>query len=301
MILINASNLHVGGGVQVAASFIDEFLSLGGVGDDISIYASESVRKNLLRSDFFDSDCGLYNEINVNGFDLIDRSFYYDLDRFDLVFTVFGPLYSFRRKFKSIVGFAQAWIIYPDNECYAMMPFFQRYKTRFKFWLQSLFFKRADVLVVELEHVKNQLIRVLGIPACRIHVIHNCLSSVYKNNSVWQPVDFPEEERCLRLGFLGRNYSHKNTAIFPGIVDALERMHGIKARFYVTFTDQEWACCSNEFQSVCTNVGPLTVAQCPRFYQGLDAVVFPSLLECFSATLTIKLNFTLVMLEIISP
>jgi glycosyltransferase involved in cell wall biosynthesis len=32
------------------------------------------------------------------------------------------------------------------------------------------------------------------------------------------------------------------------------------------------------------NIGALDVAQCPSFYLQLDGVLFPSLLECFSAT-----------------
>lgn len=284
MILINASNLHVGGGIQVAASFIDELTSQTESRTEIHICASKSVTRNSLNSDYLRSNSKSFREFDVNGFDILDRSFYSYLDKFDLVFTIFGPLYSFRKRFKSIVGFAQPWIIYPNNECYAMLPFFQRHKTRLKFWLQSYFFKRADVLVVELEHVKKELIRILGIPADRIHVVHNCISSIYLNSSVWQPVKLPVEEGYLRLGFLGRNYFHKNTAIFPDIANALKELHGIKARFYVTFNEEEWARCSPEFRSVCINVGPLTVAQCPRFYQQLDAVVFPSLLECFSAT-----------------
>jgi glycosyltransferase involved in cell wall biosynthesis len=83
---------------------------------------------------------------------------------------------------------------------------------------------------------------------------------------------------------LGRNYIHKNTAIFPEIVDALKNTHNIIAKFFVTFTEEEWHRCSPKFKSVCVNVGPLAVAQCPSFYKSLDAVVFPSLLECFSAT-----------------
>jgi glycosyltransferase involved in cell wall biosynthesis len=159
----------------------------------------------------------------------------------------------------------------------------KRLKTRLKFWIQGIFFKRADFLVVELEHVKEGLIRVLGIPADRIHVIRNCISSIYLNDSTWQSVVMPKVEGFLCLGFLGRNYLHKNTSIFPKVVLALERIYGLKARFYVTFTEKEWADCTSDFRSVCTNIGPLSVTQCPRFYQALDGVVFPSLLECFSA------------------
>ena len=206
------------------------------------------------------------------------------LDGFARVFTLFGPLYRWRPPFYSIVGFAQAWIIYPHNEVYARLRWHQRLHTRLKFRVQAAFFKRADLLVVELEHVKAGLVRVLGISPERIVVVHNCVSSLYADPASWEPLEMPNAGDVLRLGFLGRNYVHKNTAIFPQIIEALRSRHGIDARVFVTFTDEEWRAAGAEFRAACINVGPLRAAQCPSFYQGLDAVVFPSLLECFSAT-----------------
>lgn len=285
-LLINASNLHIGGGVQVASSLVTELAKMESVLalDSFSVLISSEVDQNLRSAE-------RGRKLSPTPFNLIkcDTSGFSsnsipDSSDADVVFTVFGPLYKWFTPFKSIVGFAQSWVIYPDNECYGLLPFTHRLKARLKFWIQGQFFKRADVLVVELEHVKQGLVRVLGIPSERIHVIHNCISSIYLDDSMWQPVDLPKVDGYLRLGFLGRNYVHKNTAIFPAIVAELDRKHGIKARVYVTFTDAEWAACTPEFRAVCINVGQLTVAQCPSFYQALDAVVFPSLLECFSAT-----------------
>jgi glycosyltransferase involved in cell wall biosynthesis len=227
---------------------------------------------------------GDYSVINIFGFQLFYSPYANLLCKFDVVFTIFGPLYIFRKPYKSIVGFAQAWIIYPNNECYKMLPVIDRFKMRLKYLIQGFFFKRADELVVELEHVKQGLINQLSFPAERIHVIHNCISSIYLNDSLWHPVLFPPTDGFLRLGFIGRNYIHKNTVIFPKVVSELALSHGIVARFFVTFTEKEWTDCSPEFRSVCINVGPLAVAQCPKFYEALDAVVFPSLLECFSVT-----------------
>lgn len=281
---VNASNLHVGGGVQVAVSFLEELARMSVNEAVVSVLVSSEIEQNL--SD--QAKLGLAHQglkvIDVFGLDLFNFRARSAMSSCKTVFTVFGPIYRYRPTFKTIVGFAQPWIIYPDNECYAMLPLMQRLKTRLKYWVQGLFFKRADVLVVELEHVKKGLIRTLGIPAERIYVVHNCISSIYLDESMWQAVYVPKNEGFLRLGFLGRNYIHKNTAIFPAIAAALEHQHGLKARFYVTFTEQEWAACPPDFHAVCINVGPLSVAQCPRFYQALDAVVFPSLLEGFSAT-----------------
>ena len=283
-VFINASNLHVGGGVQVAVSFINELLRSSMAANKFTFFASTEVHENLLSIGCDISRFSHYEVVNIHGVEVMRSKADGKLDQQDTVFTLFGPLYRLRPPFKCIVGFGQSWIIYPNNECYAMLPFIVRLKTRLKYWVQAQFFKRADILVVELEHVKQGLIRELGIPAKRIHVVHNCISSIYLDETVWQTVEAPKLEGYLRLGFLGRNYLHKNTAVFPAIADTLEQQHGLKVRFYVTFTEQEWAACTPEFRAVCINVGPLSVAQCPRFYQALDGVVFPSLLECFSAT-----------------
>lgn len=282
--LVNASNLHAGGGVQVGASVISEIAARDDVEVPLTVLVSTTVERNL-ETKFSKAASHLRPEtMDVRGFDAWNRAARRRMDGFDSVLTIFGPLYRWSPPFRSIVGFAQPWIIYPQNECYDRLSVVQRLKTRLKFWIQAQFFGRADVLVVELDHVKEGLVRELGIPPERIHVVRNCLSSLYLNEALWQAVDMPQADCDLRLGFVGRNHMHKNTGVFPEIASALEARHGLHARFYVTFTEEEWRACSAEFRKVCINVGPLTVAQCPSFYRALDGVVFPSLLECFSAT-----------------
>ena len=282
--LLNCSNLHLGGGVQVAASVISEFAARQDIRAPLTVLVSSTVGRNLDIGFVRSVDHVHLETMNVRGLAPWNRTARHKMDSFDAVFTIFGPLYRWSPPFRSIVGFAQPWIIYPQNACYARLSLLQRIKTRLKFWAQAQFFKRADVLVVELDHVKAGLVRELGIPPERIHVIRNCLSSLYLDEALWQPITLPIVDCDLRLGFLGRNYLHKNTVIFPEIVKVLKTSHGIRARFYVTFTDEEWQACAPAFRDVCMNVGPLTVAQCPSFYKALDGVVFPSLLECFSAT-----------------
>lgn len=250
-----------------------------------TVVASSEVDANLSAVNCDTSAFGRYLVGDVRGMKRMPPDVALALEQAGTVFTVFGPLYRWRRPFRSIVGFAQPWIIYPQNECYQRLSLVQRLKTRLKFWIHGQYFRRADVLVVELEHVKEGLVRELGFPRDRIHVVHNCLSSLYADASLWQDVALPPPASGeLALGFVGRNYMHKNTEIFPEIAAALKQVHGIVARFYVTFTDDEWRACSPEFREACVNVGPLAVTQCPSFYKALDGVVFPSLLECFSAT-----------------
>ncbi|WP_417818979.1 glycosyltransferase family 4 protein [Tritonibacter scottomollicae] len=286
-ILINASNLHVGGGVQVAASAISEIVR-GLDGDpllkELTIAVSQEVAGNLSPEVLLAAQASSLVQLDVRGVDAFNSRFNRLVDEHDTVFTIFGPLYRWRTRARSIVGFAQPWIIFPDNEVYDQLPWHEKLRTRLRFWIQKLYYKRADTLVVELQHVKDGLVRELGIEPGRIHVVHNCVSSVYQNEDEWLPLDMPDPQGALALGFVGRNYLHKNTAIFPEIVRLLSEEHGIEARFYVTFTEEEWRACTAEFRAACVNVGPISVGQCPNFYRGVDAVVFPSLLECFSAT-----------------
>lgn len=283
-ILINASNLHVGGGVQVATSIIGELTQISPLPERLVVWASEEVDSNLRSVGYDLTAFHAYEVVNSYGLRLLVSPLHRRLQQFDAVFTIFGPLYVWRLAGKNIIGFAQAWIVYPNNEIEFTLGLFRRWKTRLKFKLQTYFFKRADNLVVELEHVRTGLIN-LGIGnQAAIHVVRNSLSSLYSTPSVWQNIKVPSNRCGIKLGFVGRNYAHKNTAIFPELTQLLRCNHNIIATIYVTFTDKEWAACSDAFRQAVVNVGPLLVTQCPSFYKQMDGVIFPSLLECFSAT-----------------
>lgn len=282
--LINASNLRVGGGVQVATSVIDELTNMLSLPSGLVVWASDAVDANL-RNQGIDLDAlPAYEVVNDPGLTLLRSPFSRRLQTFDAVLTIFGPLYLWNLAGVNIAGFAQPWIIYPDNEVSASMGLRKRLLNRLRLSLKAIFFRRVDHLVVELDHVRTGLLRrSIGSPSS-IHVVSNCCSSLYTSPSSWDAVVIPDTGGDIKLGFVGRNYAHKNVRIFPAIIDLLQRDYGIKASIYVTFTDEEWAACDDAFRAAVTNVGPLFLAQCPTFYSNMDAVIFPSLLECFSVT-----------------
>lgn len=283
-LLINASNLHVGGGVQVATSVIGELTRIPALPLGLVVWASDVVDTNLRKLGYDLSALPAYEVVNSFGLKLLCSPLARRLQDFDAVLTVFGPLYVWKLAATNITGFAQAWIIYPDNEIYRASGWRQLLLGCLKFGLQAAFFRRADMLVVELDHVRNGLLRKGMGSASSIRVVRNCLSSLYLAPDSWEPVAVADTSCDIRLGFVGRNYAHKNTRIFPALIDMLRRDHGINASIHVTFTDEEWAACDFAFRAAVFNVGPLFVTQCPSFYRSMDAVIFPSLLECFSAT-----------------
>jgi glycosyltransferase involved in cell wall biosynthesis len=94
-----------------------------------------------------------------------------------------------------------------------------------------------------------------------------------------------QSNRQFTLGYICRDYPHKNVDFLLPLGFHLDAICGVgKFRLLVTLNDQEWSSKSFDFKSRIENVGALRVSDCPGFYSALDGVVFPSQLECFSAT-----------------
>lgn len=284
-ILINASNLHNGGGVQVAISFLSE-LSLMSELDlsYIDVVVSNEVHTGLTRLNSKLNMFGDYEVINTYGLQALRSDLNKRIKNYKLVFTIFGPNYLRVKAKKDVVGFAQPWIINFNNPISQQLSFLAKKKLWIKFNLQWLFFLRSDHYVVELEHVKEKLIHDKKIQSKNISVVYNTISSLYKDNNKWQPIEFRKSQDKICLGIVTRDYPHKNLDILPKVAQSLKLNHNLSVHFYTTLNDAEWSKRDASFKEYVSTVGSLSPEECPSFYQQVDGVIFPSLLECFSAT-----------------
>jgi glycosyltransferase involved in cell wall biosynthesis len=282
-ILINCSNLHNSGGVAVAVSFVDclsheEYQDL-----DIYVWVSSEVNDNLnaLGTDksVFASCC----EINYYGIKAIWQGIGGRFSGFDVVFTVFGPAYYLSTKTVHIMGFAQPNIIYPSNHVLMNLALLEKIKLSMKFKIQELFFARANSLVVELEHVEVGLNKKFLFRNKTIDIVYSSVDSVFLEPGRWGELTVPSATNSIRLGVISKNAPNKNLKVLPAVKEVLWENHKIQVEFYVTFPENEWNTCSEYFKNNVVNVGPLRLNQCPAFYSSMDGVIFPSLLECFSA------------------
>ncbi|MEZ8916194.1 glycosyltransferase [Vibrio lentus] len=292
-ILINVSNLHVGGGVQVAASFISELYKLQEY--DLSIISSRKVYDNIASG----VDVSKFNSFvvcNVEGGKHLSKAQKKLFAGYDLCLTLFGPFYYKPKVAEHICGFAQAWIAYPKNVAYTKLKFTEWFKSKIKFSVQSFFFKKYKHLVVEQQHVKDALIKI-GYQS-KISVVSNCVSSVYDDEAMWLPLSLDIEQlpETITLGFIGRAYPHKNIAILRSVDDILKSKYQFSCNFVFTFTEEEMQQCHFSELENFYSVGEISINQCPDFYNLIDALVFPSLLECFSASPieAMKMNTTVI-------
>lgn len=284
-ILINASNLHNGGGLQVAISFLYE-LSLISENNSFCFHVivSTDVADGLYGLSANTSNFGSYQVVDTFGVKAVFSKLNKTVKSYDLFFTIFGPNYLRVKAKKEIVGFAQPWVLNFDNPISQKMSFFSRNILLTKFCIQWFFFLRADHYVVELEHVKEALIAKKSVDSDKISIVYNTVSSLYLDSAKWKPIIIEKEKEVLSLGIITRDYSHKNLEVLPFVAEILNTKYNIKSRFYVTLNKLEWANKNNFFKKYVSTVGSLSPEQCPSFYEQIDGVVFPSLLECFSAT-----------------
>ncbi len=283
VVIINASNLHSGGGVQVAVSFLTELSALINhypyKDVNFKIIVSTAVKNNLPIDVNF--DC--IREINVFGFKVSRESKKILKEKCDIFFTVFGPLYFKSKSRVELTGFAQPWIAYPDNLAYKKLNPVAFIKNKLTFYIKGVFFRKSNKYIVEAEHVKNALVYSSCYSEHDIYIVSNTVSSIYDDTSKWKPVDFCKTNN-FTLGFIGRAYSHKNLNILKSVNETLIRKYNITCQFVFTLTEQEMIQCGLDREENFISVGPISVEQCPSFYTQIDALIFPSLLECFSAT-----------------
>lgn len=281
-VLLDASNLHHGGGVQVAASLIYEIGKLNPCDFQFIVIASESVH-NSLPDEFNETVFLDYSIQNRFGLSISSSNISKISKSCDVSLTVFGPQYSKLRSKIKITGFAQPWIAYPENDMYNAMSFFNTLITKVKFFLQRKFFFRDDFLIVEHSSVSKALKKNYK-ASPNIRVIENTVSAPFIDTSLRKVADVPVMNNEFIIGFLGRNYPHKNLSIFKEVDIIIKNKYKLDIGFLFSLDNDEmirlgFDACSNFY-----SCGTITNPQCPDFYEAIDLFVFPTLLECFSVS-----------------
>ena len=223
---LNFSNIRVGGAKQVAISFLLELSS-----KDLEIFniiVSKEIYDELKSLDY--EYIKLLKIYNSSIFKIFSFSLIPEIRNANLIFTLFGPFYGFT-KAKTITGFAQGWILYPQNLVYKQITSFQKYKLKFKFFIKLLFFRKDNLLITETNASKEILINELNFK--NIEVVNNSLNTIYNK---YKP-EIKEKNLSIKIGVIGRNYPHKNLQILPGILISLKDNYGLEVSFYVTLTD----------------------------------------------------------------
>lgn len=285
-ILINASNLKKGGGLQVADSvcgilskFPQHYFIVV-----LSHYLESTM--NLIKN------C---TNICVVRYDLPHKPFVIltGRDKFldnlilnkkiDVVLTIFGPSL-WHPRILHISGFARPHCVIPDSPYFKRMNIVNSLKARLeKLILLWAFNRCADIYYTENEFVSNRLRKTLKNKP--VYTVTNYYNQIFDNSEKWTNNINLQLFNGVTLLTIAANYAHKNMAIIvPTLLYLRHKYPEFKLRFVLTITKEELGVeCSNVKDSI-VFLGKVPLSECPHLYQQCDIVFSSTLLECFSAT-----------------
>ena len=230
-VLVNASNLKQGGGVQVADSFcryLDRYPShhfyvvlppvLQSTSKIISLFPNVTVYthdfRNSISSLLFQKDSFLDSLVKEK--------------EVDVVLTVFGPS-RWKPKVPHLCGFARGQILPMDS------PYLNTLSMREKVFnriVKASFARSADYYWTENSAVSVLLEQVF--PDKKVYTVSNSYNQVYDDKIRWQEYKLPVFDGITLLT-ITNSYPHKNLSISIRIAQALERKHpDLRFRFVLT-------------------------------------------------------------------
>ena len=284
-IIINTTNLKVGGSLQVAISFIYECIYF--VENEYHIFLSPSVAKEI-ETNKFPNNFKFYYFNNPSRFIIFDKTIKLlnEMEaeiKPDCVFSVFGPTY-WKPKSKHIMGFANGLYLYGDLPYMQNMGSLEKLKFNLKkFYHQFLLKNNADLYVVQTEDMKNRFSKFINKYKEKISVVSSKYHSVFKKE-VKELNLFPKKESNeFWFVTISAYYPHKRLDIINELVEILKERN-LKIKFILTLPNEVL---ENKFQKskeYIINLGPVKLEECPYIYSASDALFLPTLVESFTAS-----------------
>ncbi len=282
-LIINASLNYVGGGLQVALSFIQECIRMEN--HTYYVFASDNLF-NQLTDKSFPNNFIFYRIPKLKFYQY--NSYLSKLERKispDVVFSIFSPVY-WRPKSIHIAGFAMGHYLYPDSPLWRIVSW--RYKTLWKLkkYIHGIYLRRdIDVFIVETNDTSSRLIQLYKKPC---YVVSNTYSSdfdLFKRGRLEQKEILPNiKENEYRLLSVCSPYVHKNLSVIPSVIDRLNEKGYYNIKFVLTISEQIYLkLIPEKYRDAVINVGTVSSILLPQLYSECDAVFVPSLLECFTA------------------
>ena len=289
-IIINTSNLFVGGGVQVALSFINELINIKAE-NEYHLFISSGIKKQIVFTEFPANF--IFYEIEKSPASIIYRrkinNILDELEKKinpDVVFTIFGPSY-WTPKSKHLMGIATGWVYNPNTIAFRELSFIEILKTKLEINYKRFFIKKnTKNYVVETNDARNKMIEFLGIKD-PITVVGNTYSSIFDDPKYLDKLNesfvlLPKKKQnVFRFVLISHNYSHKNLKIIQKVIPLLREY---KVEFILTIDNDSYDELFSNFKEEVYNLETITQENCPSVYSQCDALFFPTLLETFSAS-----------------
>lgn len=290
-LLVNATTITVGGGVQAAISFVEYAAGLGASAPAFLFAISPSVYDGLAAHLRNDSRLRLFegspaHPLKGRGI----RQALLDLEKEfapDLIYSIGFPSYVVFRTAEA-GRYTNGWEICSFTVAMGLLPQRERILRSLKSNYRLRWARHARYFETQTEVAKSGIVRKLRVSPKQVLVLPNSVNSRFveagQNMS-----DAPLRQGLPRIFCLSAAHKHKNLAIIPDVAALLARCHGIECKFILTLPSAEWqpiadASARLGVRHCVENVGPLKLDGCIEQYRVADCLFLPTLAEIFSAT-----------------
>ncbi len=284
-ILINASNLKSGGGLQVADSICCDLHRFHEHRFIVVLSSFMKPTKERLKSveNVVVHEYNVRNNLCTLAFGR--DSFLDDLvksEHIDAALTIFGPS-RWSPKCPHLQGFARAHLVLADSPYFAKMVKFDLWKSQIQNKVLGHFFKRsARYFWTENPYISEKLERLFS--GSRVFTVTNYYNQIYDCPKAWQEKRLPAFEGVTLLTVTAA-YPHKNLPISIEIAELLKHEHpDFKFRFVFTIDKKQFPQVPKHLNQHFHFTGSVDITECPSLYMQADIMFQPTLLECFTAT-----------------
>lgn len=291
-ILINASNLVMGGALQVARALLIEIPNVGG---NHRIKAVVSPQLAEILPEAYDSIVVDPSPAKIIA-GISSRKKLYEIEKKfspDVVLSIFGPTY-WRPKSLHVCGFANPWTYTSNKYAWKTLSYFEKIKEICIIFLKRFELQREKVntYICETKHMSD-VIQTKFPNKSTFVVGNNCGQPFY--NKIQKNTDSPvipeKGNDEYRIVTLSQYYPHKNLDLIPYVALAIKKQYPLlNFKFYLPLDvhSKGWekidriAKKMNVGDTIQT-VGTVSPEDAPHFYKNADLMFLPSVLECFSA------------------
>ena len=285
-ILINASNLKVGGGIQVADSICRELYKYSEHSFFVVLSSNlSSTRKSIEK--YTNVNTYEYNIRNNVSTLVFGRDKYLDglvrENHIDAVLTVFGPS-RWNPKCPHLSGFAVPHLVIPESPFFMGMKGLSRLKKRILYVIITIAFRRsADHFFTENPFISARLENLLK--GKTVYTITNNANQIFQHPMKWdKSIELPRFKGLTMLTVTA-NYPHKNLHIVIPTCKYLEERHpDLNFRFVLTIKEGDLKGLNDSVRRHIVFLGPVRINHIPFLYEQSDVMFLPTLLECFSAS-----------------
>lgn len=290
-LIINTSTLLGTGVTQVATSFINECVKHSD--NEYHIFLSKTMNRNIVPSNFPSN----FHFYSINSHPIYGIKGFFEKLRMkrlckrikpDCMFSVFGPS-CWKPSVPHLQGYAYPHYVYPESPLFDIISLREKAYRKLLKLLHVFFLKRdGDYYVCETEDVSKKLIKLLSTDSSHVFTVSNTYNHYFSDFTISEehtqllPIKKNEEFRFLTICSPAL---HKNLGSINAVVRMLRhRYPDLDIKFVVTISTKSYDYLfDKEVKNYVLNAGELKPSQCPKIYSEIDALYYPTLLECFSA------------------